>query len=357
MTDQHRSLSYSEVSVALDCMARWDFRYGGHLAGDALKSKVTAPMLSEGRAWGRGMATFHGSVDRLTARQDAREAIAESVDQDLMEQYMAGLDVDHVAAFLMVHRLVLLLEHYAATAEELPLDSPEMELDVPIPSRGGKRASTRYRLVAYLDGVHRDAAGRNWLAEFKLRRTLSTFEQVALSRQIRWYAWAWQKKHGEPVAGVIVDETWNEVPKPARMVKGRKKDEGLVPSHAKDQLCTPDDYIAACVAAEVPVAAETLAHLKGRAWSTRHRIIFRPGELEQAARELTAAAKIIQGLDSGNIEPIRNPKPYHCRACDFRAICAHPEERGLVDMLFARTVPKRDKGKVEEPAPKEALPF
>jgi hypothetical protein len=98
----------------------------------------------------------------------------------------------------------------------------------------------RYRFVVYLDGVHEDERGP-WVVEFKLRRSLTSFEQVALSRQTRGAAWSWWRTTGTPPVGAITAERWNEIPREARVLK-----DGSV-SRAKDQLTTPRAYVKACL--------------------------------------------------------------------------------------------------------------
>ena len=56
-----RLLSHTEIDTALTCFARWDFAYGGHLAGATLKPREIAPVLSDGRAWGNAVAAYHAA--------------------------------------------------------------------------------------------------------------------------------------------------------------------------------------------------------------------------------------------------------------------------------------------------------
>jgi hypothetical protein len=238
MNRQPRLLSYSEIETALTCWARWDFQYGGRLAGSTLKPKRTAPLLSEGRAWGAGVAAWHHHGGELLAQWEAHRAIRTSLDADRQRMEDLGLPVDLAQFADTEARLIAMLDHYASTAEPLPsLERIEGEIVVPIPSRSGRRASTRYRFLCYLDGFTRHADGRNLLVEFKLRSQLTPPALIERQRQPRWYAWADWRSTGRIPSGVIVDERLNEVPKPARLTdKGRK------PSHAKDQLTTPEAY-------------------------------------------------------------------------------------------------------------------
>lgn len=324
-----RTISFSEVSMALDCQARHDFAYVGHLAGSALKPKRTLPLLSEGRAWGAAVAALH------TPGYVPLKALDESLEADAERQRELGVH-DAEAHAEMRERLVAMLNHYAASADLFPLDPIlERELLVGVPARSGTRASSRYRLLAYLDGT-RTEDDRTWLVEFKLRRSLSSVEQIALSRQLRWYAWAFWKATGVKPAGVDTVERWNEVPKPPRILKNG------MPSHAKDQLCTPDAYLAACDTNGVDAEPETLAALKARRWQTVTPIIFREGELEEAGREITSAAKLIGQLDRGELMPLRNAKRFTCSGCQFREICGSPDN-DLVDALFERIPAKRDR--------------
>jgi hypothetical protein len=227
------------------------------------------------------------------------------------------------------------------TVEPLTVERLEQELDVSIPSRTGRRASSRYRFLAYVDAINPEGGGV-WLVEFKLRGALQPVEMIQLSRQIRWYAWAYQRWSGQRVLGVLVDERLNEVPKPPRMVQGRKKDEAKVPSHAKDQHCTADDYVAVCHAYGVPVQEATRDALAARKWHQRVPIQFREGELVEAGTELVAAAKLIGQLDSGELYPVRNSRPGNCNGCRYKAICPNPRDELYLDDLYERRPPKRD---------------
>lgn len=331
------------------CQAAWDFSYGGHLAGSSLKAKRTVPILREGRAWGAGVAALHSTQLDLFGGGDPAGAIVESLDADAARQREFGVH-DPAEHSEMEDRLMLLLAHYRATAAPLRVSRLEEQIIVPIPSRTGKRRSNLYAFLAYFDGVALDGDGRTWLVEYKLRSKLSDYALVANGRQIRWYAWAFQEKYGVPVTGVLVDERLNEVPKPARLVRGKRKVDGeypLVPSHKKDQMTTPDLYLALCQEHGVDPVTETLEHLNARHWQKRHPVQFRAGEIEEAGQELVSAAKQIRDLDSGELLPLRSVRPANCNGCFFREICPSPDEE-LVDALFERTVPKRDRPAVEE---------
>lgn len=333
-----RTISHSEITSLLNCQALHDFKYVGQLAGAALKPKASRPMLRDGSAWGAGVAAWHQTGDVMTARN----ALLASLAKDADEQREHGLYMadEHEEARGL---LVALLSHYTNTTQRLPLTGLEHRISTPIPSRSGVRRSNQYRLECFFDGIHRDDDGRTWLVEFKLRSTLSSFEQIALSRQLRWYAWAFREETGVDVAGVICDERWKALPKPARLVRGKKKtDPELVASHAKDQLTTPDLYLDACRKTGVDPDPEALEAYRARRWQARHPVVFRPGEIDEAGRQLVSAAKQIRDFDTGELYPIRNPSPRNCGGCQFREICPNPDDMNLVSMLFERRPAKRD---------------
>jgi hypothetical protein len=346
-----RLLSYSEISLALKCFAAWDFQYGGRLAGSTLKQKSVAPLLGDGSAWGAAVAAWHAGMERdpLTASWTAHEALRASYDHDAEWMKETGFPVSVVARHESEHRLGQLLEHYMATTDPMPgLHALEREVVVGVPSRSGKRASTVYRFLAKIDGAVQDPVVNGmqlrgwWIVEFKLRGRLTDLPLLERQRQTRWYAWALQAsfERGESGAilpvGVIVDERLNEVPKPAVLTeKGQKV------SHKKDQLTTPELYIDLCLDFGVEPKDETVEHLRQRQWQQRHPLAFRPGEMADAGRELTDAAKLIRDLDHGEIRPIRNATRANCSSCRFRTICAEPEDGLFVESMFERTVPKR----------------
>jgi CRISPR/Cas system-associated exonuclease Cas4 (RecB family) len=330
-----RLLSYSEIETALTCWARWDFAYGGRLAGSTLKQRGLIPVLGEGRAWGAAVASWHQNAGKLTAEWEAHQALLAQIDKDVQEQAEMGFFPDALQRLETETRLALQLDLYMQTAEQLPnLTRIEEEIVVPIPSRGGKRASTHYRFLCYLDGFT-DDNGMRWLVEFKLRNQLQPVEVIELSRQIRWYAWALHQQGSKEPLGVLVDQSLNDPPKPAKILATGKV------SHQKAQVTTPQLYIDACLEREEEPKQDVIDHLGSRRWNQRVPLVFRPEELEEAGQELVSAAKLIRDLDHGDLFPIRNATKMHCSYCKFRRICANPTDDLVVGSMFERTVPKR----------------
>ena len=330
-----RRISHSEAAVLLDCQAKHDFSYGVQLAGSSLSPRTKHARLREGKAWGRAMAAYHSEISSLTPQR----AIIDSLNEDAEQMIL----VDPTEQEDTRTKLLALLEHYMASAESLLIDRTELNLDVQIPARSGKRASTRYRFTGYVDGIHTDARGDDWIVEFKLRDDLSTYEQVAMMRQTRWYVWAWQQTTGRAVAGVIVDERRNEVPKAARWVNSKRKSEGLVPSHAKDQMTTPGMYAAACREAGIDPQQEVLEALAARKWQDRHTVFFTRAEVDEAGKQLTSVANLAGQFDSGLLYPVRNPSQFRCPGCAFKPICNSPTDVDLVDALYERVPAKKDR--------------
>lgn len=325
-----RLLSYSEIDTALTCWARWDMAYGGRLAGDCLEPKRLAPILSGGRAWGAAVAAYHAESSNLLGPWAGHVALKDSLHAD-------GADAPLEERIQVEIRLSEMLDHYIASAGPLGnLSRLEEQLVEPLPSRTGQRRSGAYRFLCFIDGWTVDADGHAWLVEFKLRKQLTPLRQIVLGRQIRWYAWALEQ-HGIKPVGVIVDERLNEVPKPPRILKSGK------PSHAKDQLTTPEWYSMVCQEHEEDVNLETLVALGQRTWQQRAKIMFRAGEIEEAGHDLVSAAKLIRDLDSGELSPIRHASKMNCNGCRFRDVCSDPQDRYFVDELFDRKPPKRDR--------------
>ena len=296
-----RMISFSEVATLLECQARHDFAYVGQLAGDALKRRETHIRLREGRAWGRAVAALHSwdpedpsrsasPRPRGAARRPRRGHAAAARRRRLG----SATHTEHV-----VH-LEAVLRHYAETAEPLALTHPELELRLPIPSRAGTRASPKYEFQGYLDGLHRDEWGL-WIVEYKLRQRLQGTAQIQLGRQYRMYGWAAGRALDEPIQGVIVDERLNEAPKPPRMLKS-----GL-PSHARDQLTTPDAYIEACREAGVEHDQAVADVMAERKWQRRERVIFLPER--DARRRARAAHRGAADLDVRPPPAVPDPPP------------------------------------------------
>lgn len=343
-----RAISWSEASTYLKCAAAWDFQYGGRLAGSALKPKDTPPLLREGKAWGRAVAALWEAWGKEPlAAKFGRGELLSALEVDAQQQVEAGV-YDPDAHKAMEERMVAIFDHYVCTTAPLSLERPEHELLVRLPSRSGKGFSNRYRFHCFFDGLHTDEDGRTWIVEFKLRSRLSSLEQIANSRQIRYYAWAWLIETGQQVAGVIVDERLNEVPKPPRILKSGK------PSHAKDQLTTPEAYEAACLDCGEAPHVDVLEALEARRWQARHRIFLTEAEIEEAGQELVSLAKQIQALDAGEVYPVRDVRQQNCAGCRYREICNSPGDTDLVDFLFQRTPPKRERPELEIQQQQEA---
>jgi hypothetical protein len=342
---QHRLLSYTEVETAMTCFARWDFAYGGRLAGSTLKPRQVAAVLSEGRAWGEAVAAWHRASGTLTAPLEAQQALLDSLAEEADRLKELGLAVPMESRVMAERRLMAVLDHYMATAEPLPnLTRTEDEIVVPVPSRGGKRGSTHYRFLAKIDGWT-DSDGVEWIVEFKLRGRLTPVWLVELSRQPLWYAWAESRLRRRRAFGVIVEERLNEAPKPALLTE-----KGKVPSHKKEQLTTPERYVDLCREYDVEPKQDTIDALAAREWQKRIPLAVSEKELAEAGRELVTAAKLIRDLDRGELMPVRNAKPGNCNGCKFRRVCKTPDDASVVDLDFERTVPKRLREPIERSA-------
>lgn len=328
-----RSLSHSELSTLFDCPAAHDFAYVGTLVGGGALVPKTAPLLlRQGRAWGAAVAAWHATGDVMVARQAALDAL----DEDAREQQAHGLYLPDEHAQVQ-KRLVLLLAEYVRLAERLPLDRPEHELHVPIPSRTRTRRSNRYALRCFIDGVHVDEAGRTWLVEFKLRGQLTPSALIALGRQTRWYAWAWREQYGVEPAGVIVDERLRDTPKPARRLQNGRA------SHDKAQATTPELYDALCAETETEPDPEARRAFAARRWQAQTRVLFRADELDEVGAELVSAARLVHQYDVGLLRPVRNPSRSRCPGCRFRDVCPDPTNAELVAALFTRAPAKRNR--------------
>lgn len=347
-----RSLSQTEIVSVMTCQAQHAFGYTGHLTnGRCLRSKQIAPSLSYGRAWGRAVATWHShSGSELEARLAAHEALQDTVAKDIAEQLDAGAMVAPEVEIDAVERLGAILEHYIAIGERMVgLRSLEERIFLPVPSRKGDGASRLYRFECFLDGALDDEHGREWLVECKLHGRLTPLRIVERLPQLRWYCWARQQETGRPVQGIIFDERWNEPPKPPRLVKdkGRK---AMTVSHAKDQLCTADDYRAVCAEYGVEPKLETEIYLENRVWQQRPPILFRPDEIAEAGRELVDVAKLIRDLDGGR-QPIRNAQQRLCNSCRFDPICSSPDDELALESQYDFIVPKRLRGEADRADP------
>lgn len=347
-----RTLSHSEIGTAMTCQARHAFAYTGRLTdGQVLHRRAIAPILSGGRAWGAAVAAWHTFSGPLATKASfaAHEALRASYAADVDEQRLSGITVPAELEVEHLERLGQILDHYMQTSQRLPnLTRLEGEINMPIPSRMGLRSSSIYRFGALIDGYTLDDNGYGWIVEYKLRATLTTARLLELGRQHRWYAWALEQELARegveiPIVGVILDERLNEAPKPARIVKGYK--DGFRPSHAVNQLTTPDSYLALCSEYGEMPHDPTVQALRERRWDQRFRIQFRPGELKEAGRELVSAAKLIRDLDSGELYPVRNAQPHLCRGCRYVEICNEPGDRLFVDTLYERRPPKRERQK------------
>lgn len=375
-----RTISYSEVSTAEDCQAAHAFSYTGHLTGgQTLKPRATAPRLSAGTAWGAGVAAYHSFSDGfpVLAVAEGRNAISNALLADRARQEAAGF-VDEGSFEELEALLYAELDHYvelaiaqdphrlAAQLQPVPIKMTRLEktLTVAVPSRSGlmtqphihdgapprRRKSSKYRFLSKIDGWFEDEdglygpPGAPWIVEIKHRDRLQPVWLMERARQYRWYAWSYEQVTGVRPHGILIDERVHDVPKEPRLVKAKRKSEGIdgmAPSHAKDQLCTAEDYIALCAEYGVEPEPEAVEHMRQRRWQQRVPIEFRPSELEEAGRELASAAAMVGRLDRGEDYPLRNAKQSTCNSCRFKDICPTPDDDFIVDMAFDRRTPKR----------------
>jgi hypothetical protein len=218
----------------------------------------------------------------------------------------------------------------------------EHEFEVPVPSRGGRRGSNLYRFGCFIDGYTTDVNDREWLVEFKLRRSLQPVSLVQKMRQYRWYAWAARKAGHDPI-GIIVDERFNELPHAPNINK-----DGRVSADKRQRVTVGGVYDALDAAGQDSEDPKVLEQYRGLLeaatqirWQQRVPILFRDGELDEAGRELTAAAKVIRDLDSGVLYPMRNASRANCGNCRFEPVCSEPTDALYIDTLFSRVPPKR----------------
>ena len=327
-----RVISHSEASTALMCPAKHAFSYTGRLTGGTcLRPKVTAPRLRSGNAYGAAVAAWHehGETEAYRALYDSLEA-----DEKALRKAGAYDESEHLDT---VEHLSAVLAHYIATAPRFNgFHSPERELRIDVPGMPG------YGFLGYIDGLERDADGRLWIVEFKLRDSAGNFtppETLPLLRQPRWYALAAKLTFDIEPVGVILDERESAYPGPVVLNKPDK--EGRQVPRKGQARCSAEDYIEAAKAAGVEPDGETLRKLEAKSWHRRQDLIFLPGELEEAALELKALAQIVGAYDLGRVYPVRAAGPL-CRSCEFREICPEPES-DVTDMLFKRVPPKRER--------------
>lgn len=365
----HRLLSHTEVSAALTCEARWDFSYGDALAGTSLRPRRVATVLSLGRAWGAAWAAYHVAAtasrsqlplgERLAPEVAAEAAFAASLQEDAGRQLEAGTwdPLAHEEAYRLLAGILEHYDHEVRTGSaasygigDLDLEALEAKYEAAIPSRTGKKGSSKYRFVGFVDG-RVPTAGGPLLAECKLRAALTPYAVIQRSRQIRWYAWLHWQVTGEQPRGVIVEERLREAPKHPRLNKGRATkalpEPPPVPSHAKDQATTDYWYRLVCARMGHEPDPDTAASLGSRQWGQRVPVLFRPSELEEAGRELVSAGLLIRDLDSGARYPVRNATKITCNYCDFREACDDPRS-SAVDELFERRPAKRDRAAGDE---------
>lgn len=325
-----RTLSHSEVASLLDCQLRHDFAYVGNVVGSALKPRRTHVNLRAGRAWGAAVAAWDMSGGQI---EPARAALDASLEQDAIDMREAGWfnDVEFEELYRDLHAM---LAHYTSTVPVIGVHTVEHELRVPIPSRSGKRASSLYQFHGFLDGVATDRNGRDWIVEYKLRKQLSSLEQITLGRQLRWYAWGWRETTGRNVAGIILDERLNAVPADVRFNKN-----GTV---SRVQSCPVDDYVNACLDTEQEPEQDIVDQLRGKRWSQRHTIFLSDRDLDEAGWQMRSSARLVRELESGRMYPTRNPNVMRCGGCAFKGICVDRSD-DLIDADFLRVPAKADR--------------
>ena len=330
-----RLLSHSEISRAYDCQAAHSYAYTGVLTGgDALRPKRTHINLREGRAWGAGIAAWHYTGDKSAAHAAMARSLAADAEQ-LTEAGFYDAQEHHATK----NKLAAILEHEIGYRPRLNAIALEEHLVVAL--RGPKQRSSLYNFEGYVDQVVEDDNGI-WVGENKLRKQLSSLDQVARSPQLRRYAWAWREKYGVQPAGIILDERLNAAPSEVKLNANG--------SVSKVQSCTVDAYLAACLQAGQEPDEEVLAKLAAKRWGERHRVFLTELEVTRAGRELGSAARLIRQLDNGDLEPVANPSPMRCPGCAYKEICGSPYDPELIDALFERVPPKRLRSEKEAQA-------
>ena len=343
-----RAISFSEVTTALKCFAQWDFSYGDQLAGCSLKRRETATILSDGRAWGAGVATWHATGDKW----QSAGALTASLHGDYEAMIGRGLSPSPEQLTDQYADLLPMLVHYEQTAARLDdFGQAEREIVVPLPRLiDGQGRSSRYRYQCFLDGFC-SYSGHPAIAEFKLRESLTDVDVIERQPQYRWYAWAYAREiDWDGPVSVIVDERLKAWPHEARIVKARSKKEGIdgrVPSRSPDQFTTAELYVAACVEYGVTPSAEAAERLDARRWQQRVVLTFTPFELAEVGRELATAGHLVSELDRGKLYPVRNGSAMNCRRCRFSDVCSEPTNDFLVNSMFEKRPAKRDRADSE----------
>lgn len=339
-----RMLSNSEISTALECFAKWDFKYGGRLAGSTLKTKGVTTILSRGSAWGAGLAAYHAGGDIDVVRFHFRTSLM----KDYLRAANVGLPIPEEILDAQQLELEQLFYHYRDVRPRLNnLTWLEEEMTVPLYGAKSNR-SNKYQFLAKIDGFSINPTfllDGEWIVEFKLRSALHEVSVLERSTQNKWYAWTYWMKTGRLPAGIIIDTWLATVPSLPRMVKAKRKGEGnaegLVLSEAKDQVTRLDWYLAACKREGVQPKREVEDALMGRVWGQFAPIAYARHELVQAGEELVTARRVIHALDTGLYVPVRNAGPRVCSSCRFNKVCSNPGDASYVDTLFERGTPKR----------------
>ena len=166
-----RSISHSEIETVNTCEARWDFKYGGRLAGHTFKPFEVGPYLSQGKAWGQAVAAWHSwNGDTIESRLHAHRVLIETFMEDVHVQRERWVMVSNERVAHELEHLGMMLDDYMAGAEKLGgLTRLEHEYLLAIPSQSGKGKSNRWSFQGFIDGFVVDGNGHEWLVEFKLR--------------------------------------------------------------------------------------------------------------------------------------------------------------------------------------------
>lgn len=324
------------------CRARWDLRYGGHLAGSTLKPRTIPRILNEGRAWGSMVATWHALGGGRKALWRASGAMHESLGQDFQEARENGgtfAREDYVGAANLLSDAFL--DYTSRTPAMKGLHRMEEEIIA--------RVDNQHSLLAKIDGWWTDADGRPWLVEFKWRPGgLTAAWLLELLPQFPRYAWALREAVGMDPVGIIVDERLGRFPQRPLLARAKKKDPvtktyPMTVSTKKDQYTTGSLYYDACEEFGAIPDDKLAAHFDSREWQQQVKIVFRNSELDATHDELRELAQVIYGLDHGQVLPVRTASKMTCNRCDFRNICKNP--RNPTDE-FIRGTPKRTKARI-----------
>jgi hypothetical protein len=176
-----------------------------------------------------------------------------------------------------------------------------------------------------------------WITDHKTASSAPSDKGIDYDDQITGYCYGTWRWLGQIPRGVVYNSLIKQIPKEPRMVQGKRKDEGLVLSTAKDQLTTPDLYQAALIEQGLMKRGRILSEehalcmgaLLARGWDPffrRYEVMRNAHELESFEHHLVNEYRDMVEAYDDPAKRYPNRSTWTCPRCPVNKICLAIED-------------------------------